>query len=386
MRKRTFYAGAGTFAAACMAALVFWSIGMQARGDDLPWLTSYEKALAAARARGKVILADFTGSDWCPWCVKLKREVFHTPEFEAWAEKNVVLLMVDFPRDKKQPEEVKKRNRELARKYGVRGLPTVLFLDGEGREIGRTGYVRGGPAVWLKEAEAILSNRPAVTLAAGLVKAREEARKTGKILCVLVPGADSTATAVNRLLADPGFIGIARYNLVTVVYRPRNAGAADKAAFAAMLKRCGADTRGPFALLEDEAKGALLGKVPLSKESSGPAVDGIRKALPAPRYDGEWLEDFDKAAAIASRLGRPLLLNFTGSDWCPWCVKLDFPRKKKLPEAVVKQNRRLLRKYGVRGFPTVVIVNAAGYKLGTTGYMRGGPGPFIKTVAEIIGK
>jgi protein disulfide-isomerase len=117
-----------------------------------PWMTDFKAACAAAKKAKKPILADFTGSDWCGWCIKLKDEVFSTPEFKAWAAKNVILLEVDFPRQKEQSEDLKKQNKELGTKYQVGGYPTVLFLDAKGKVLGKSGYLPGGPEAWLKDA------------------------------------------------------------------------------------------------------------------------------------------------------------------------------------------------------------------------------------------
>ena len=123
---------------------------------EAKWLTSLDEAKAAAKKDGKPILIDFTGSDWCGWCVKLRKEVFDTPEFNAWAAKNVVLCEIDFPRKKSQDDATKAANNELMKKYGVKGFPTIVFTTAEGTEIGRSGYKPGGPKGWTESAEAIL--------------------------------------------------------------------------------------------------------------------------------------------------------------------------------------------------------------------------------------
>ena len=71
------------------------------------WVTGYEAALATAKAEKKLVLADFTGSDWCGWCKKLKAEVFDQPAFQEWAQKNVVLLELEYPASKPMPPELK---------------------------------------------------------------------------------------------------------------------------------------------------------------------------------------------------------------------------------------------------------------------------------------
>ena len=127
--------------------------------DSATWLTSYKDAVGHAKKNGKPILADFTGSDWCGWCIKLKEEVFSTDAFKQWASQNVVLLEVDFPAYRPQPDELKQQNEELARKYEVRGYPTILFLNEQGEILGRSGYRQGGPESWIINANGILSSR-----------------------------------------------------------------------------------------------------------------------------------------------------------------------------------------------------------------------------------
>lgn len=122
------------------------------------WGTSYDAALDAAKKRNVMVLADFTGSDWCPWCIRLHQEVFDTPEFEAWAATRVTLLEVDFPRRPLSPE-LTAQNSALQEKFGIEGFPTVLLLDGNGQKVGELGYVKGGPAVWIRRAQEILDAR-----------------------------------------------------------------------------------------------------------------------------------------------------------------------------------------------------------------------------------
>lgn len=123
------------------------------------WLTSYSDAVAQSKSSGKPILMDFTGSDWCGWCKKLKAEVFETSEFKQWASSNVVLLELDFPRRTSQSPAVKKQNEELAQKFGVRGYPTIIFATHAGKVLGQYGYDEGGPAVWTKNASTYLKKR-----------------------------------------------------------------------------------------------------------------------------------------------------------------------------------------------------------------------------------
>lgn len=122
----------------------------ESNSKKVEWITDYGKALKVAADEGKTVLADFSGSDWCGWCIKLKKEVFTKKEFLKYADKNLVLLLVDFPMRKEQAEAVRKQNEKLKSKYMIRGFPTVLLLDKKGKVIGKTGYRPGGPDEYVK--------------------------------------------------------------------------------------------------------------------------------------------------------------------------------------------------------------------------------------------
>ena len=118
------------------------------------WTDDYDAALRWATAQKKLVLVDFSGSDWCGWCKKLDKEVFDTDEFRAGAKDKYILLMIDTPRDQSLlSETAKKQNPELVKKYRVEGFPTVLLLDAQGEELFRTGYEKGGPVKYLKMLE-----------------------------------------------------------------------------------------------------------------------------------------------------------------------------------------------------------------------------------------
>ena len=120
------------------------------------WLTRFGEAQETARKENKAILVNFTGSDWCPWCVRLHDEVLTQKPFLDYAAKNLVLLIVDFPRRKTQTAEQKQANQALARKYGIQGFPTVLLLDANGSVIARTGYRRGGAESYAEHLQQLL--------------------------------------------------------------------------------------------------------------------------------------------------------------------------------------------------------------------------------------
>lgn len=115
------------------------------------WLTDLPKAQAQAKAEGKFVLLNFTGSDWCGWCIKLRKEVFLKPEFEDYAKTNLVLVEIDFPKRKPQPAPLQKANQELAQQFEVQGYPTLIVLDSQGKKLGRVSYASGGAKAFLAE-------------------------------------------------------------------------------------------------------------------------------------------------------------------------------------------------------------------------------------------
>jgi protein disulfide-isomerase len=115
------------------------------------WTTDYQLAVDAARGTRRSVLLFFTGSDWCGWCKRLEAEVLDTEEFKTYASGNLVLVKLDFPRRIAQSEFTKRRNRELAQKYGIEGYPTIVVLNDSGVEVGRLGYQPGGPGPFIKK-------------------------------------------------------------------------------------------------------------------------------------------------------------------------------------------------------------------------------------------
>ena len=133
------------------AALV--SMGTWASADE--WLTDYAQALSTAKAQNKPVLIDFTGSDWCGWCMKLDREVFSKTEFKSYAAQKLILLKVDFPRSKPLPAKEQAQNQQLATQYGIQGFPTVVVLKPDGSKAGELGYQPGGPKAFIGALEKV---------------------------------------------------------------------------------------------------------------------------------------------------------------------------------------------------------------------------------------
>lgn len=101
------------------------------------WTENFTEATTQAAAQKKHILLDFTGSDWCGWCIKIDKEVFAKPEFKELGEKKLVLVEIDFPKALPQTPAVKSQNEGLERKYKVNGYPTLVLLDSTGKEVKR---------------------------------------------------------------------------------------------------------------------------------------------------------------------------------------------------------------------------------------------------------
>lgn len=132
--------------------------------EGLTWHTDLNKASDIARAEQKPLFLFFTGSDWCGWCIRLQNEVFKTPEFTTWAKEKAILVELDFPRKTPQSDAIKLQNNQMQQMFQVQGYPTVWFVkptmkDGKANyeQIGRTGYVAGGPSPWITGANEILT-------------------------------------------------------------------------------------------------------------------------------------------------------------------------------------------------------------------------------------
>jgi len=101
------------------------------------WFEDFDSAKVVASQENKKILMLFTGSDWCPPCMRLEKAVFEQDAFKEFAEEEVVLMKADFPRRRNLPRARQEANRALAQKYGVRGYPTLFLVDERGEVIDR---------------------------------------------------------------------------------------------------------------------------------------------------------------------------------------------------------------------------------------------------------
>ena len=268
-----------------------------AAADD-GWMVDYEAAKAKAKQLKRPVFLQFTGSDWCGWCMMMDKEVFASDAWKRYAAENLVAVKLDFPRRKDNAAELRAKHMPIAQKYGVRGYPTYVILDADGNEIGRMGASRGiKPAAFIEQLTKIV--KPIATAAA---------------------------------------------------------------------------------------------------------------AAPADVDADGWMADFEAAKAKAKQLNRPVFLQFTGSDWCGWCimmdkkvfatdawkqyaeknlvaVKADFPNKKPISAEQKAKNEALSKKFGIRGFPTYLIFDANGNMIGRLGASRGiTPEKFLEQLSDVLKK
>ena len=93
------------------------------------WHVGIANTYQESQKTGKPILVNFTGSDWCGFCVHLKKKVFSQEEFKTWAKENVVLYEVDFPKYFRIPEEIKAENTILMEYFNVQGYPSIWLMN-----------------------------------------------------------------------------------------------------------------------------------------------------------------------------------------------------------------------------------------------------------------
>lgn len=137
-----------------LAFLALLLLGGPLFAAELKWLTDYPKALARAKAEGRLVLLNFTGSDFCIACKQLKAEVFPQKEFTDFAQRRLVLVELDFPLKKKQPDELKQANAALKEQFKVTGYPTLILVDAAGKKLGEADFDQDAKGL-VKELETL---------------------------------------------------------------------------------------------------------------------------------------------------------------------------------------------------------------------------------------
>jgi thioredoxin-related protein len=138
-----------------------FSGGLFSAEQKTPWETDYAAAVQRAEKENKILLLNFTGSDWCRPCKQLAIEVLETPEMAAYGQTRIVMVYLDFPRRQELPPALKAQNEKLAEHFGVDGYPTVLLVTPNGMRLGSLGYMEGGPKTFIRAIERLAAKRPA---------------------------------------------------------------------------------------------------------------------------------------------------------------------------------------------------------------------------------
>lgn len=142
-----------------LALVAMYCSGFALAGGE-GWSVDYAAAKKEAAETKKDLLIEFTGSDWCPPCIKLNKEVISQDAFKAGVKDKFVLLEVDSPKDKsKLSEETLKQNAELGKKYQIKGVPTILLCDADGKPFAKTGYQPGGPEAYVKHLDELRAKK-----------------------------------------------------------------------------------------------------------------------------------------------------------------------------------------------------------------------------------
>lgn len=384
------------------------------------WLTSFPNATGQARKDDKLIMAYFRSSDWCDFCKKLDREVLNTSLFADWAAKNVVLLDVDFPAEKRQAPGLKKHNDALKDRYSVIKTPTFVFLDADGEPITRCGFEtarlrdtepKGEPKAFIEYLDNVVKNRPRKqeivsqqNLAEGFAAAKQHALP---LLMLITQGESEETTRIARdLVANQKFVRFVNTHMafVRVNWPVDDDNTLESLEFLAFAHRQNIPPLPLQLVVWDPHQRKVTARIPkVDPVKVEPALLRLRDALPKIDYTGKWLEDYRLAQAIAAQLDRDILIAFTSMDSSEWSqrqdkeifqqeyfkeyarknlvlLRIDFPKSGKQSDKIAEQNRLLAEAHGVRGYPTVVFINPRGQKFGEAKYMKGGPQAFIESL------
>ena len=155
---------------------------------DGPWLTDIEAAKAAASEADKDLLLFFTGSDWCPPCQHLKKNILSKDAFISAATKHFVLVELDFPRHRQLPAEHRQRNDAAREHFEINAYPTLLLADAQGLPYARAGFSQEGAEVYtarLIEQRALRAQRDDALQMAAEIEGAEQGRALAAVLNVL---------------------------------------------------------------------------------------------------------------------------------------------------------------------------------------------------------
>ena len=381
--------------------------------SEAVWLTDLAAAKKQAAAEKKPILMFFTGSDWCGWCKKLHEDVLDKDEFQTFAKENLILLELDFPNSIPQSNALKKQNKALGEKFKVSGYPTMVLVASDGEtEIDRNvGYskelvgklktaLKKGSAAKKTDAKAPAQNKTDNAWLTDFEEAKKRAAAEKKPILMFFTGSDWCGWCIKLhedVLDKDEFQKFAKENLILLELDfPNSIPQSDalKKQNRALDEKFKVEGYPTMVLVEADGEKELGRTVGYTKD----LVKELKKALnkdaaDAKKKSGEetsdeageklaWLTDFEAAKKQAAAEKKPILMFFTGSDWCIWCqrlhedvldedefkefskklilLELDFPQEKELPESLKKQNAELAKQFDVDGYPCTVVLEPDG--------------------------
>lgn len=407
--------------------------GKPAVKKPVAWMTSYQLAQVQAIRQDKIMLLYFSGSDWDDWTMKLEKEVLQTPLFVDWVTANVIPVNIDFAKDKKISQTIKTQNDKLKVEFQIAKVPTFLFVDPGGNVLARVGYdtarlrdeeAKDEPKAWVAFCDDIVKNRPppdVITPRKDLDDAVKFVKSNGLPLLILITQnpTDAVLKDKEQLLKNLAFARFVNRNMAFVEVKwPADH---DKTVPAETIRQFMTKWKiGPapikLAVWDPGGLGEVKEQITngVASVQANPLIKRLDATLPRIDYGGGWIEDYKKARAIAHQQpNRDIILAFVRNDGTSaWSdkveqeifqtkefrdftskdfilVKLDYPTKpdpktgKVQDEKIKEQNRMLADLYGIRGYPTIVVLNNIGQKIGTAVYNKGGPLTFLPEIDKI---
>jgi protein disulfide-isomerase len=390
------------------------------------WLNSYQTATIQQQKTGKLILIYFSATGQDDYTTELDEQVMNTAAFQDWAEKNVIPLRVDFPKDKaKQNKWEKDQNEKLKLMYNISMVPTFLFVDEAGDVSARVGYdtarlrkeeQKEHPDLWIAFCDKVAKDTPPpqpLQVQKNLTEAIAFCRKHAiPLLLFINQGTNPTVLKEKDAVEKhPGFIKFVNRNMAFLdVKWPEEF---DVSPDANKIREFGKEWKfGPAPLEIVVWSPAGLGEfkdqiTSVSVQYIQPLLNKLDRDLPKIDYNGGWIDDYKTAQAICHQQKKNLFMSFECSDASDWCqlwdkevyktqifrdyakenlvlLKVDFPKSTTQPAGLIEQNRNLADMYAIRGYPRMVILNPLGQKIGECGYMKGGANAFVPALKKIV--
>ena len=391
------------------------------------WGTSMRTAELQAKRVEKPILLYFCGSDWDDYTKELDDLCLEFPYFHNWAKDNVILVKVDFMAKGNQTKFQKEHNNDLKERFQITKVPTFVAVDKDGNVIGRVTYndaklrkdeKKGIPYAFIQHLDAVLAGKlppEEIEKIEGVEAGMAASKEAGLPLLLLCynPKSQLYTEHVNKFLAQGPVVRFINTSLiVTHAYIPEDEDKSDEAEKTReWFKKHKITTNQPITLavwdpVEDKVTGRVFN---FNVVQPQPTINALEKFLPKIEYKGEWITSFRKARAIAAQSRRSIVIAYTRYDDSPYCNQLktevfetttfkdyarynlvlltvDFSKEAMKDEKVKQERNELADQYAIKGFPTVVVLNAAGQKIATSGLIKGGPDTFLQQLKAVRDK